>query len=312
MVLALSAPQRLIVAVSDMGSRTLRDWALLGILVVLWGSNFMFVKLGVATVPPATLAAGRLLVGAVMLVAVIRVLGYRFPPPGPIWVPYTILAVVGNSMPFWLISWGQQTIDSSLAGILMAIMPLATLVMAHMWVTGERLTRNRALGFVLGFVGIVVLIGPAALAGLGGSAARVLAQLAVLGGALCYASQSVLVRVTLKDDVMVASAAIVAIAAAISLPIALVVDQPWNLSPSATSVWAVIWMGIGPTGIATLAFIKLIGLAGPTFMSLVNYGVPVVAVFLGVVMLGEAPNANAYTGLLLILTGIAVSQLRRR
>jgi len=293
--------------------RTLKDWGLLATLVVLWGSNFMFVKLGVATVPPATLAAGRLVVAAVVLVAVIRALGYRFPRPGPVWVSYTLLAVVGNSMPFWLISWGQQTIDSSLAGILMAIMPLATLVMAHVWVTGEHLTRNRALGFVLGFVGIVVLVGPAALAGLGGSAGRVLAQLAVLGGALCYASQSVLVRLTLKGgDVMVASAAIVAIGAAISLPVALVVDQPWNLSPSATSVWAVIWMGIGPTAIATLAFIRLIGSAGPTFMSLVNYCVPVVAVFLGVVILGEAPNANAYTGLLLILTGIATSQLRRR
>jgi len=292
-------------------TRTLKDWGLLATLVVLWGSNFMFVKLGVATVPPATLAAARLLVGAVTLVAVIRALGYRFPQPGRVWVHYTMLAVVGNSLPFYLISWGQQTIDSSLAGILMAIMPLATLVMAHLWVTGERLTPNRALGFVLGFVGIVILIGPAALAGLGGSAGRVLAQLAVLGGALCYASQSVLVRVTLKGDVMVASAAIVAIAAAISLPVALLIDQPWNLAPSATSVWAVIWMGIGPTAIATLAFIKLIGSAGPTFMSLVNYCVPVVAVFLGVMILGETPSANAYMGLLLILTGIAMSQLRR-
>jgi drug/metabolite transporter (DMT)-like permease len=295
-----------------MQPRTLKDWGLLATLVALWGSNFMFVKLGVATVPPATLAAGRLVVGAAVLVAVIRALGYRFPGPGPVWISYTMLAFVGNSMPFWLISWGQQTIDSSLAGILMASMPLATLVMAHLWVTGEHLTRNRALGFVLGFVGIVVLVGPAALAGLGGSTGRVLAQLAVLGGALCYASQSVLVRLTLKGDVMVASAAIVAIGAAISLPIALVVDQPWNLSPSATSIWAVLWMGIGPTAIATLAFIKLIGSAGPTFMSLVNYCVPVVAVFLGVMLLGEAPNANAYMGLFLILTGIATSQLRRR
>ena len=198
------------VTVSDMQHRTLTDWALLATLVALWGSNFMFVKIGVATVPPATLAAGRLLVGAVVLIAVIRALGHPFPRPSRTWIPYTLLAVVGNSLPFWLIGWGQQTIDSALAGILMAIMPLATLVMAHVWVTGEHLTRNRALGFLLGFAGIVVLLEPAALAGLGGSGGRVLAQLAVLGGALCYAIQSVLVRVTLKGDVMVASAAIIA------------------------------------------------------------------------------------------------------
>lgn len=295
-----------------MQSRTLKDWGLLATLVALWGSNFMFVKIGVATVPPATLAAGRLVVAAAVLVAVIRALGYPFPRPGRLWVPYILLAVVGNSLPFWLISWGQQTIDSALAGILMAIMPLATLVMAHIWVTGEHMTRNRVLGFVLGFCGIVVLMGPAALAGLGGSAGRVLSQLAVLGGALCYATQTVLVRRTVKGDVMVASATIIAIAAAISMPVALVIDQPWKLSPSAASVGAVIWMGIGPTAIATLAFIRLIGSAGPTFMSLTNYGVPVVAVFLGVAVLGETPHANAYIGLILILTGIAVSQLRRR
>ena len=130
-------------------------------------------------------------------------------------------------------------------------------------------------------------------------------------GHLRYAIQSVLVRVTLKGDVMVASAAIIAIAAAVSLPIAIVVDQPWTLAPSAASTWAVAWMGVGPTAIATLAFIKLIGSAGPTFTSLVNYCVPVVAVFLGVAILGETPHANAYAGLVLILSGIAVSQLRR-
>lgn len=294
-----------------MQPRSLKDWGLLATLVALWGSNFMFVKLGVATVPPATLVASRLVIGAVILVAVIRAWGYTFPPLSRAWLPYVTLAVLGNCLPFWLITWGQQSIDSALAGILMAIMPLATLVMAHIWVAGEHMTRNRAAGFLLGFGGIMVLMGPAALSGLGGAPLEVLAQLAVLGGALCYATQSVLVRVTLKGDVMVASAAIIAIAAAISLPIALVVDQPWTLSPSWTSINAVIWIGIGPTAIATLAYLKLIGSAGPTFMSLVNYCVPVVALFLGMAVLGEEPGANAYTGLLLILTGIALSQLRR-
>ncbi|MDP1718787.1 MAG: DMT family transporter, partial [Burkholderiales bacterium] len=116
----------------------------------------------------------------------------------------------------------------------------------------------------------------------------------------------------LAGNVMVASAAIITIAAAISLPIALVVDQPWQLAPSPASFWAVIWIGIGPTAIATLVYLKLIESAGPTFMSMVNYCVPVVAVFLGVALLGETPGVNAYTGLVLILAGIALSRLRRR
>lgn len=295
-----------------MNYKGFKDWALLFTLVLLWGSNFMFVKLGVATVPPATLTAARLAIGALILIAVVRALGHKFPAPGRIWFSYAAVAVVGNSLPFLLISWGQQTIDSALAGILMAIMPLATLVLAHFFVAGERMTRKRVAGFALGFVGIVVLMEPAALTGLGGTGRNVLAQLAVLAGALCYATQSVLVRLKITGNVMVGSAAIIAIAAIISLPLALAVDRPWQLTPSASSLWAVIWIGIGPTAIATLAFLKLIDSAGPTFMSMVNYCVPVVAVFLGVALMGETPGAHAYAGLVLILSGIALSRFRRR
>lgn len=294
-----------------MQPHSLKDWALLLALVALWGSNFMFVKLGVATVPPATLVASRLVIGAIILVAVIRAMGYIFPPIGRAWLPYVVLAVVGNCMPFWFITWGQKSIDSALAGILMAIMPLTTLLLAHFFVAGERMTRNRVAGFLLGFGGIVVLMGPAALAGLGGSPIEILAQISVLSGALCYAANGVIIRVTLKGDVMVASAAIVAIAAVISVPVALAVDQPWRLDPGWASVFIVTWIGIGPTAIATLVHLKLIGSAGPTFMSLVNYCIPVVALFVGVALLAEEPGANAYTGLLLILGGIALSQLRR-
>ena len=295
-----------------MAARSLKDWGLLAALVALWGSNFMFVKLGVATVPPATLVASRLVIGAVILVAVVRAMGHTFPPLGRAWVPYAVLAIVGNCLPFWLITTGQKSIDSALAGILMAIMPLTTLVLAHFFVAGEGMTRYRAAGFLLGFAGIAVLMGPAGLSGLGGSSVEILAQLCVLAGAISYATQSVLVRLMLKGNVMVASAAIIVIAALISLPVALIVDEPWNLSPSRASAYTVIWIGIGPTALATFVYLKLIGSAGPTFMSLTNYCIPVVALLLGVALLGEEPGANAYTGLLLILSGIALSQMRRK
>jgi drug/metabolite transporter (DMT)-like permease len=214
-------------------------------------------------------------------------------------------------MPFWFITWGQTSIDSALAGILMAIMPLTTLLLAHFFVTGERMTPTRVLGFLLGFVGIVVLMGPAALAGLGGAPIEVLAQLSVLAGALCYAANGVIIRVTLRGDVMVASAAIIAIAAVVSVPVALAVDQPWRLDPGLSAVTILFWIGVGPTAIATLVHLKLIASAGPTFMSLINYCIPVVALLIGVALLGEEPGANAYSGLALILAGIALSQLRR-
>lgn len=290
----------------------MKDWTLLAVLVALWGSNFMFIKLGVETVPPATLVASRLVIGAAIMVATLRAMGHVFPPLGRAWLPYVAVGILGNTLPFWAITWGQQYIDSALAGILMAIMPLATLVLAHFFVAGEAMTRVRAAGFLLGFAGIVVLLGPAALHGLGGSKIEIFAQISVLTGALCYALQTIVVRRMLTGNLMVASGAILTSAALISLPVALLIDRPWALSPGFLSVAVVIWIGIGPTALATIVFLKLIGTAGPSFMALTNYCVPIVALFLGTAILGEKPGAGAYAGLVLILSGVAMSQLRRR
>lgn len=296
-----------------MQPRGLKDWVLLLALVAMWGSAFMFNKLGVATVPPATLVAGRLLIGALMLVVVVHALGARLPPLGRNWLPYLVLALVGNCIPFYVIVWGQKTVDSALAGILMATMPLVTLVLAHFFVQGERMARNRAAGFALGFLGIVLLMGPAAFSGIGGPTLQVISQLAVLTGALCYATNSVLTRLMVKgNNVLIASTAMLLVATVVMLPVALILDRPWTLAPSFSSTAAIVWLGIGPTAIATLCYFRLIGSAGPTFMSLVNYLSPPVAVFLGVTLMGEHPGVEAYTGLALILAGIALSQLRRR
>lgn len=294
-----------------MPSRSLKDWSLLLALVAMWGSSFLFNKLSVASVPPATVVAGRLVLGALILLAVVYGLGKRLPKPGRIWVPYIFLALLGNCVPFYLIAWGQLTVDSALAGILMAAMPLVTLVLAHFLVQGEHMTRNRAGGFALGFCGIVLLIGPAALAGFGGSVLQVVSQLAILCGAFCYAGNSVLARIMLKGDVLVTSAATLLVASVVMLPLALVLDRPWGLQPDFAATASIIWLGIGPTAFATLCYYKLIGSAGPTFMSLVNYLSPAVAVLLGVTLLGEHPGIEAYAGLVLILCGIALSQFRR-
>ena len=285
------------------------DWALLFALVAMWGSTFLFTKLGVATVPPATLVAVRCAVGLVTLLVLLHLRGVKLPPPGRIWGAYTMLALLGNAVPFYFITWGQQVIDSALAGITMSIMPIATLVLAHFFVRGEHVTWRRAGGFALGFAGIVLLFDPAALARVGASR-EIVYQLAVLLGALCYAANSVAARRLVSSDFLVAAAGTLLIATIVSVPVALIVDKPWQLEPTWGSVASVLWIGVGPTGIATVCYFRLISSAGPTFMSLVNYLSPGVAVLLGVALLGEQPGVNAYAGLALILSGIALSQLR--
>jgi drug/metabolite transporter (DMT)-like permease len=255
--------------------------------------------------------AGRIGIAALVLVAIVYALGRRLPPPGRAWLPFMVIAVIGNAIPFYLITWGQQVVESALAGILMAVMPLATIVLAHFLIAGEHLTRERAAGFALGFGGIVLLMGPAALAGIGGEAVRIVSQLAVLGGALCYALQSVLTRLIVKGDVMVAAAGTLLVASVIVVPVALWLDRPWQLAPSLSSAAAVVWLGVGPTAVATILYFMLIRSAGPSFMSLVNYLSPGVAVMLGLLVMAETPSANAYFGLALILAGIAVTQWRR-
>ena len=278
----------------------------------MWGSSFMFNKIALASVPPATVVAARLALGAATLLAIVYARGARLPPLGRIWAAYAVLGFVGNAFPFYLIAWGQQFVDSALAGILIAAMPLATLVLAHFVVQGERMTLGRTGGFALGFAGIVLLMEPAAVAGLGGAAIQILAQLAILGGALCYSCNSVLARLLIKTDFLAAATGTLLLAAVMMLPVALVHDAPWTLQPSAPSAASIVWLGIGPTAIATICYFALIGSAGPTFMSLVNYLSPAVAVFLGVALLGEKPGVTAYAGLGLILLGIGLSQWGRR
>src|SRR6185369_13397838 len=114
-----------------MTSGAVRNWSLLLALVAMWGSSYLFMKIGVATVAPATLVASRLVLAAAVLYVVMRARGLELPPLGRRWWPFAALAVLGNCLPFYLIAWGQQFIDSALAGILISIMPLATLVLAH-------------------------------------------------------------------------------------------------------------------------------------------------------------------------------------
>lgn len=282
-------------------------WSLLLALAAMWGSSFLFNKLGLATVPPATLVAGRLALGALILVAVMRWHGLHFPSSGAAWARFAALGLVGNAAPFYLITWGQQQVDSAIAGILMAVMPLATLVLAHVFVPGERMTAARVAGFATGFAGIVILLGWRN--GPGATLTSLVYPLAVLCGALCYAANSVMTRLLARGEVLVASAGTLVAATLMAAPVALYVDRPWSLDVTISSAAAIAWLGIGPTAIATLCYFRLIGTAGPTFMSIVNYLSPPIAVFLGVGLLGEHPEPTDYAGLALILAGIAVSRL---
>jgi drug/metabolite transporter (DMT)-like permease len=275
---------------------------------MMWGSSFLLIKIALTTLPPTTIVGGRLLVAAIVLLGVAYGTGKRLTTSKKLWSFLIVIAVIGNCLPFSLISWGQQQIDSGLAGILMAIMPLTTLVLAHFFVAGESIKSTRLVGFSLGFVGIVVLLGEDAVKALQGSDSTLIAELAVLGGAFCYAVNTIISRHRPKGDAVVAAAGVTLVASFIMLPSASLLDTPWELNPSLTSMIAVTILGVTSTGIATVVYSKLIESAGPTFLSLINYFIPLWAVAVGALFLGERPGWNAVAALLLILSGVALSQ----
>ena len=292
--------------------RPLAHWLLLAALVVMWGSSFLFTKIAVAAMGPASVVAGRLVLAATVLGLIVAATRRPLLGGSRAWLFFIAIALVGNCAPFWLISWGQQKIDSGLAGIFMAVMPITTLVLAHFFVRGERLSRARAGGFALGFLGVVVLIGPDALLELRGTGTALLYELAVLGAAVLYAVNTIIARRRPEGDALTAAAAVTIVASLIMVPAAWSGGTPWPASIGTEVAVALGFLGIASTAAATVVFFKLIALAGPTFVSLINYLIPVWAVLVGAIFLGESPELAALGALALILGGIGLSELGGR
>ena len=292
--------------------RPLFHWLLLFALVALWGSSFAFTKVAVTALAPEAVVAARLVIAAVVLIAVGVVLGRRVPKGRRLWAYSAAMAVFGNALPFMLISWGQQGISSGLAGILMAVMPLTTMVLAHVFIEGERLTPIKVAGFVVGFMGVVVLIGPEALLALGGSRSALVSQLAVLGGAVSYAVATILARRRPPADAIATAAGVTAIAAVMMVPVAAATgNAPLTLDVPVPALIAVAVLGVMSTAVATVVYFRLVAAAGPSFLSQINYLIPVWAVGVGVAVMGEQPEWSALGGLVLVLAGIALSERGR-
>lgn len=293
-------------------TRPLSHWLLLFALVAMWGSAFMFTGIAVRGFSPPVLVAIRLAIAAMLLSALVFLSGRRFPRAGRFWLFSIAIALAGNVVPFWLISFGQQRIDSGLAGILMGIMPLTTMVLAHFFVRGERLNAPKVAGFLLGFVGLVVLMGPEALLELRGEGTDLWYRLAVLGGAICFAIQAIVARHRPPADPLVAAAAVMLAGCLIMLPVGGPAAPALLGSAPPGPLAALLTLSLVPTAIATVVFLRLVVVAGPSFTSFINYLIPVWALLMGMIFLGERPGPTVFLALALILAGIALSELGNR
>lgn len=282
-------------------------------LTVLWGSAFSLTKVAVGGLPPELVVVGRLAVACLLLLSLVLVTARRLPSGRSLWIAYLLIALFGNALPFSLIAWGQTFIDSGLAGILMAVTPLMTLGLSHYFVAGERLTPHRALGFLAGFAGVVVLMGPEALAEIANGGGDLLPMLAVLGGAASYAIAAVLARLRPESDALSSAAATTLLATAMTLPFALGVGaRPGPVAPGAAHWTAISALGLFSTATATVIYFRLIRTAGPAFVSQINYLIPLWALLVGIVFLGESPERRHLYALGLILSGVLATHAASR
>lgn len=282
------------------------DVVLLCLLASIWGGTFPAVKIAVAHLPTATMVAMRIVVGAAAMAAIAALAGKRPALDRRTWAMYAVIAFIGNVLPFLLIAHGQRQIDASLGAILMATMPLVTIVLAHAFTGDEKLSLRGVAGVLVGLSGILTLVGVDALQGLG---ADVLAQLAVASAAVCYAVHTVLVRRLTVASPATHSACVLALSTAMSVPLALAVDGPPPAVPLEAAI-AILFLGVFANGAAYMLYFHIIGTVGAAFTAMTNYLVPVAGVLWAGLILGERPSLRALLALALILSGIAVAHLR--
>ncbi len=287
-----------------------RDYLLLAALGGCWGSNFLAIKLGLVDFGPATLTLGRLAIGAAILLIVMKAKKLTWPRDGRRWAGVALVALLGNAVPYTLIAWGEVHITSQLAAILIAATPLMTLPLAHLVTRDEKLNARRTLGVALGFAGVLVLVGLDALGGLG---ADLWAQLALLAAALSYAVCTLVARRLPETPPVTSALLTTAIATLYLFPLAAAGEMDAGATaPGWVASLAVIWLGAVSTAGAMLLYFTLIRAVGATFVSLANYMVPLIALGLGGVLLGEEPSWNGLAALALILLGVFLTGGRSR
>ncbi|MGL4592532.1 MAG: DMT family transporter, partial [Aestuariivirga sp.] len=233
------------------------DWLILALLVVAWGSSFAMTKIAVAHLDAAWIMALRLSIAALILVPYAWACGETLRAPTKTWRKFSLLALIGHAAPFFLITWGTQFVASGVSGLLMGAIPLFLVVLAHFFLPGEPLTLPKSAGFLLGFAGIVVLIGPDALFTLSLSGEELMGEAAILLACLCYAVHAIAAKRMGIEDPVKQTASVCVAAALMGLVFAGATNPSGLHGVAPVAAWSVIGLGVLPTAIATLLMYRL-------------------------------------------------------
>jgi len=275
----------------------------LALLAVFWGSSYLFVKIALGSIPPLTLIAARVTIAAVLLCTVVRWQGGALPRDGATWRALFVQALFNSILAWTILAWGQQYVPSGLAGVLNSTSPIFAFFITLLWTRHEAVGVLKLVGALLGLGGVVLILGVGALGGLG---QQVAAQLAVLAGAVLYALAAIYGKRFHGIPPAATAAGTMIWAAAVLVPVCLVVDRPWTLAPSAQAVAAALALAVFSTAGALLIYFRLVrtlGSLGVTSQSYLRSGV---SVLLGMIVLGEPLTWTVGVGLCAVVVSVVL------
>lgn len=287
-----------------------KHWIVFILLGIIWSTSFLWIKIGVQDIGPMALTAFRMVFGALTAIAIAVYQKLSFPRDAKTWGLFAILGPASLAIPVFLISWGEQTIDSAVASILNATVPLFTLLIAHFWIHDDKITFQKTLGLLIGFAGVLILMSKDLLASEHGS---VIGQLAVILASLFYAGSAVAIRkYTQHINNTMRGVGLLMTSAVLMWVVGPVAERPFEI-PSLPITWvAALWLGVLGSGLAMIMMYYLIHEIGPTRASLVTYLFPVGGVILGVLFLNEHLSWQLLAGTVLIIASLAVVNYRRK
>jgi drug/metabolite transporter (DMT)-like permease len=284
------------------------ELALLVLLATLWGASYTFIKLGVATIPPITLIAARTAIAGVLLLMIMRWRGLKMPRDAATWRRFMFQACLNSVIPWTMIAWGERSLDAGLATILNSTSPIFTFFLTLAITRHEALTSRKLLGVAAGMAGICLIVGVQALAGLG---EQLTAQVVTVLAAICYAGAAIFSRGFRDLDPMAPAAGSLLCGAVILIPVSLV-DRPWTLAPSMSSMLALSGLAVFSTAFAFVIYFRLIQTLGSVGTTAQAYLRVPIGVALGVLFLGESLTPTAWIGLGCVVIGVAAMTIPTR
>ena len=278
-----------------------RELVLLGCLALLWGSSYLLIGLAVETMGPVSVIAARVAIASIVLLGVVIMLGHRLPTDRATWGALTVQSFLNSFGAWTLLAWGQQYVETGLAGVLNSTAPVFVVLLAA--VLGRPSSKLAVAGAVTGLAGVIVIMGPGVLGGVG---QQIGAQGAVLAGAILYAFAALNARRFAHLPPAVTAAGTMLVATVILVPAALIFEHPFSGQISAASLAAVVGLGVFSTAVALLLYFRLVHTLGPLGVASQAYLRSGVAVILGAVILNEIPSLPTAVGMALAIAGVVL------